>query len=126
MRIVWGFKGSQYAQFREFWPRTSEIKKELFGLLHASPIVKMGHSAMGALMMISLVFNVILLAASGYAMGTDLFFGEEWVEQLHALLANALMVLSAIHVLAALIIGRLEGVNLIAAMINGYKRFKSD
>jgi cytochrome b len=124
LRIVWGFTGSHYAKFREFWPSIANIRRELKGLLQGQPVTRLGHSALGAVMMIALVLNVLSLGITGYAMGTDYFFGEDWLEELHGLLAIALQVLVGLHVLAALLVSHLERVNLIAAMVSGYKRFK--
>jgi cytochrome b len=124
LRIVWGFKGSHYAQFREFWPSIPSIRRELKGVLQGEPVTRLGHSALGALMMIALVLNVLFLGMTGYAMGTDYFFGESWLENLHAMLAVILQILVGLHVLAALLVSHIERVNLIAAMISGYKRFK--
>lgn len=76
---------------------------------------------LGALMMLALWCVVLGLGGSGYLMGTDTYFGEEWVEELHEVLANGLMVLVVIHVLSALLMSYVERVNLVRAMITGDK-----
>jgi cytochrome b len=55
-------------------------------------------------------------------MGTDAYFGVEWVEELHVGLANGLQGLVALHVLAALLMGRKLRQPLILAMVTGYKK----
>ena len=83
-----------------------------------------GHSPFGALMMLSLMALVLLLGLTGWLQTTDQFWGVEWLQETHEILANALMVTAAVHAMAALLIGRLERCNLIAAMISGVKVFK--
>jgi len=52
----------------------------------------------------------------------DAYFGEEWLEDLHELIANAILGLAVIHVLAAIYESMRHRENLILAMITGRKR----
>lgn len=45
-----------------------------------------------------------------------LFFGSERLEELHELLANSLMSLVFVHVSAAVVLSKIEQVNLVSAM----------
>lgn len=124
LRIVWGVIGSHYAKFQEFWPKPKNIKRELGGLMQGQPKTRIGHSALGAVMMILLVLNVLSLGITGYLMGTDQFFGDEWLAMVHSMLSIVLQCLAGLHVFAALLMSHLERVNLVAAMFSGFKRFK--
>jgi cytochrome b len=73
-------------------------------------------------MILTLLSVILGLAVSGWLMGTDAYFGVEWVEELHEALSAGLQGLVAVHVLAALLMGRKLRQPLIRAMITGYKR----
>lgn len=80
-----------------------------------------GHNPFGAIMMLALWAVVLMLGVSGYLMGTDRFFGEEWLQEIHEVLANGLMLLMAIHILAAIGMSLYTRVNLPRAMMTGRK-----
>eukprot|EP01036_Dinobryon_divergens_P042777 gene42777-56861_t len=82
----------------------------------AGPALKWMWAAIGVL-----GASVLALGATGWLQTTDLFWGDEAMEELHETLANALMALAALHAAAALVMGRLEGVNLVKAMVTGVK-----
>ena len=124
VRLVWGFVGSKYARFSSFWPTRQKLKEEVAELIQVNIQPKLGHTALGATMMIVLCALVLGLGSTGYMMGTDLFFGEEWLEELHEGLANSLISLAVLHGMAAWIMGRLEQTNLIRAMWTGVKEFR--
>ena len=127
-RVVWGFVGSRHARFADFFPTPARLRKhwtELRLALRTGHLPRhVGHSPFGALMMLSLMALVLLLGLTGWLQTTDQFWGVEWLQETHEILANALMVTAAVHAMAALLIGRLERCNLIAAMISGVKVFK--
>ena len=76
---------------------------------------------MGALMILALMVLVLSIGLTGWMQGTDAYFGEEWLQDLHRNLADALMILVGFHASAALIMGRIERTRLIKAMITGTK-----
>ncbi len=84
-----------------------------------------GHNPLGALMMLALMALVLALGLTGFLQTTDAFWGEEWLEEIHAGLAATLIALAGIHAAAAIVIGRLERVNLVGAMITGIKRTRN-
>ena len=81
-----------------------------------------GHNPLGALMMLALMALVLALGLTGFLQTTDAFWGEEWLEEIHEALAATLIALAGIHAAAAIVMGRLERVNLVGAMITGIKR----
>jgi cytochrome b len=84
----------------------------------------LGHNPLGAVMMLALMALVISLGLTGWLQGTDAYFGEEWLQELHEVLANVLLVAAGLHATAALVMSHFERVNLIGAMITGIKRFR--
>lgn len=121
IRILWGFVGSTHARFANFVPRPTDVWQHLHALLQGEVPSSVGHNPLGALMMLALMALVLGLGVTGFAMGTDTFWGEEWLEELHEGLANVLLLSALVHALAAIVMGRLERVRLIRAMITGVK-----
>ena len=124
VRIVWGFVGSHHARFASFFPTPSRLATHLAALKSGRHESSTGHNPAGALMMLALMGLVISLGVSGYLMGTDQFWGEEWLEEVHEVLATLLQVAVLLHVAAALLMSRIERVNLVRAMITGIKTWR--
>ena len=122
LRTLWGFVGSQHARFSSWFPTPSRLKPYLAALVKGNPPRVLGHNPAGAVMMIALWSLVIALGTSGYLMGTDAFFGEEWLEELHEALANTLIAAVSLHVVAALLESWRHKENLPLAMLTGKKR----
>ena len=121
-RVVWGFVGGQYARFENFFPTPARLRAHVAAVRDHKREFQPGHNPLGAVMMLALMTLVLALGVSGFLQTTDAFWGEEWLQDLHAFLGSALISLAGVHVGAAIVMGRLEGVNLIGAMITGVKR----
>ena len=120
-RIIWGFIGSRHARFADFFPTPARIRQHLRHLKSGTRDDHPGHNAVGAVMMFILLVLVIALGVTGYMQGTDAFWGEEWVQELHETLASTLIVFAGLHAAAAIVMSRLERTNLIGAMVSGVK-----
>jgi len=83
--------------------------------------VYLGHNPLGALMMLALMSLILALGFTGWLQGTDAYWGEEWLQELHEVMANALLLAAGLHAAAAIVMGRLERVRLVRAMVTGYK-----
>lgn len=121
-RIVWGFVGSEHARFTSFFPTPARLRAHLAAIRSGNAGVHLGHNPLGAVMMLALMALVLALGLSGFLQTTDAFWGEEWLQEVHEVLASALIGLAGLHAAAAIVMGRLEGVNLVGAMITGVKR----
>jgi cytochrome b len=42
-------------------------------------------------------FCILSLGVTGFMLGTDLYFGEEWVEEIHVQFGDALQILILLH-----------------------------
>jgi len=73
-------------------------------------------------MMLTLMGLILSLGVTGWMQTTDTWFGEEWLMELHEWLANGLLLAAGLHAAAAIVMGRLERVHLVRAMITGFKR----
>lgn len=121
-RVVWGFVGSRHARFSDFFPTPARVREHACALRQGRHPAYVGHSPLGALMMLTLMALVLALGVTGWLQGTDAFWGEEWLEELHEGLAQVLIWTAGVHALAAIALGRLERVGLVRAMITGVKR----
>lgn len=121
-RIVWGFVGSRHARFTSFFPTPSRLAAHLRALRRGDLPWHEGHNPLGALMMLALMCLTLALGLTGWMQTTDRWFGEEWLMTLHERLSDELFMAAGIHTVAAILIGRLERVQLVRAMITGRKR----
>ncbi len=122
LRCIWGVVGPRHARFADWWPTPARLLPYLRALLRGQAPRMLGHNPAGAVMMLVLLMLVMTLGLSGYMMGSDAFWGEEWLEELHEGVANTLIAAVSLHVLAAIIESIRHRENLPLAMINGYKR----
>lgn len=120
-RFVWGFVGSRHARFSDFFPTPAKIRQHLQNVRSGTHDDHPGHNPVAALMIFALMGIVLALGVTGYMQGTDAYFGEDWVQQLHEVLASTLIVFAGLHAVAAIVMGRLERTNLVRAMITGVK-----
>lgn len=121
LRVIWGFIGFQYARFSYFFPTPNRLRRHLKALKSGVHEEHAGHNPLGALMMLALITVVLCLGVTGWMQTLDAFWGEEWLQNTHAFIANALIGLATIHAIAAIVMGRLEKTKLIKAMFTGKK-----
>ncbi len=127
-RAGWGFIGGGNARFASFFPTPARLRAhagELRDGWHAGRLPRhAGHNPLGALMMLALMALVLLLGLTGWLQTTNRFWGVEWMQEVHEVLAHSLIALVTLHAGAALLMGRLQRTNLVAAMVTGVKVFK--
>lgn len=97
VRIVWGFVGSGHARFADFvpWPRT--FLRYVCDTFAGREARYIGHNPAGGAMVVALLTAVLTLGTTGWMMTTDRFWGVEWVEDVHATVANLAIGLVAFH-----------------------------
>jgi cytochrome b len=122
LRLAWGFVGTPTARFADWWPRASRLAAYVPALLAGRPPRTRGHNPLGALMMLALWACVLALALTGWMSRWDAFWGDDGIKAVHAFIADALLALVAVHVLAVLAMSRLQRENLVKAMLTGRKR----
>lgn len=125
-RVVWGFVGSKYARFDNFFPTPTRLRTHLAALRGGQHTFHPGHNPLGALMMLTLMGLVLGLGLSGFLQTTDAFWGDERMQEIHEALGSILIALAGIHAVVAIVMSRLERVNLVGAMITGVKRRPAD
>jgi len=122
VRLVWGFIGTHYARFSEFFPTPGRLRAYLGALLAGREPRMLGHNPAGALMMFALMALLAGVCLTGWMMGLDTFWGEDWLEELHEGLANAILVFALMHAAAAIWESWRHGENLVWSMVTGRKR----
>ena len=134
-RIAWGFVGSTTARFSHFVKgpvAAIEHLKELAGTDRPRDV---GHNPLGGAMVMALLLGVLLQVVAGlFSADTDEgtisgplanLLSDKWIERataVHHFWINVLLLLIALHVLAALLYLVWKRQNLIAAMFTGRKR----
>jgi cytochrome b len=122
IRIVWGFVGTTYARFAQFVPGPRRLADYMAALARGREPRMLGHNPAGAVMMLALMVLLAAVSVSGYMMEMDAFWGEDWVEELHETLADAIIPLAGLHAIAAIFESWRHRENLVWSMITGRKR----
>ena len=121
LRIVWGSIGPKYARFHQFvlGPAATLVYARAFaGRVEPRHL---GHNPLGGWMIVALLAIVALTCASGWLSITDRYWGVAWVQDVHAYLADALVVLAALHVAGVVYTSLRHRENLPRAMVTGCK-----
>jgi cytochrome b len=123
VRGVWGFVAPGAARWSHCFPSPSGLRAHLALLRARQPWRALGHSPLGTVVMILMLLLTLGLGVTGFMMTEiDRYWGEEWLENIHERLADALMALVALHVLAAIAESWLLRENLPASMLHGRRR----
>ena len=126
-RLVWGFAGSTYARFAQFFPTPARIKAYRSGEWRG-----LGHNPLGALSVFGLILLLTVQVLSGLFANDDIAFvgplyeliGKSLSDRLsgiHELLSNLLIALVVLHVGAIAFYVRVKKENLVKPMLTGWK-----
>ncbi|PWW04296.1 cytochrome b [Hoeflea marina] len=122
VRVIWGLLGSRHARFSSFVARPSKVAGFLSDTARLRAQRHLGHNPAGGAMVVALLIAISVIAASGYMMTTDRFWGVDWVQSLHEAAVYGTLGLIALHVGGVLLASIEHSENLVAAMITGRKR----
>ncbi len=120
-RITWGLVGTKYARFSSFNPSLSASTEQLGDIANQRSKPHVGHSPLGALMIYNLLISIALIGITGWMMTTNMFWGSEGIEEMHEGLVVWAGASVAVHIAAVIFEGRRNRVNLVKAMVTGYK-----
>lgn len=121
LRLLWGVVGTAHARFTAFSPSIEAARAHLAGLLRGRRETHLSHNPLGALMAYNLWASLIAVGVTGWLMTTDPFWGVEWVEEVHEVLANWVLVSVLLHVAGVVLESWYSRVNIVRAMITGRK-----
>lgn len=121
-RTVWGFIGTKHARFESFAYSPATV----FSFLKESVLLRakryIGHNPAGGAMVIALILSVGTIAATGYMMTTDAYWGIEWVEETHETMVYLTIGLVILHVAGVILASVEHRENLVKSMFTGRKR----
>lgn len=130
-RLIWGFVGATHARFASFAPTPRKIGAYLKGRWQG-----VGHNPLGALSVLVLLGLLALQSGSGLFSNDDISFSgplaalvsdalSSRLTALHHRLADVLLILIGLHVLAILFYAWFKKDNLVKPMVTGYKEVES-
>ena len=119
-RLLWGFFGTRYAQFRSFLFKPGEIVAYLLSLLKGKPAHYIGHNPVGSVA----IWLLLALGISAGVTGVMLFqdIGGDALEELHEFAASAMLAVVLIHIAGVMVSSVLHRENLVRSMVTGFKR----
>jgi cytochrome b len=118
-RLVWGFVGSRYAQFRSFLFKPGEIAAYMTALLNAKPAHYVGHNPAGSVAVYLLLALGITAGVTGVVVFQDI--GGDALEELHEMVSYAMLTVVGMHLVGVLVSSLMHRENLVRAMITGFK-----
>ncbi len=122
VRAAWGFIGAGAARWSQFWPTPSRLRAHVRQLRQRAGHEGLGHSPIGAVVMILLMASTLALGTTGYLLQeTDIFFGSKTLQEVHACMANSMLALVAVHIAAAVLESLRLRENLPLSMVTGYR-----
>jgi len=132
-RILWGFSGSDTAQFAHFLASPRAATQHLKHLFLREPDRQVGHNAAGGWMVMVLLALLLGETLTGVYVINDVADEGPLTEltpapianaitALHGFFWDALLAAAVLHVLAILVYAIAKGHNLLWPMITGYKR----
>lgn len=118
-RLLWGFLGTRYAQFRSFLFKPGELVGYVLSLVKGRATHYVGHNPAGSV-------AIWLLLALGMASGVTgvLLFqdiGGDMLEELHEVSSFAMLAVVGAHVAGVVVSSIMHRENLVRAMITGLK-----
>ena len=101
VRLAYGFlaksSDSFHTQFKNLPLNPSKVVEFLKAELSNKILHYKGHNPLAAWTYIAIWLSILSLGVTGFMMGLDAFWGEEWIEEFHETLSNVLLALLAMH-----------------------------
>ncbi len=122
-RLLWGFVGSTHARFRDFAYGPGAAAAYLRDLARGRAPDYDGHNPAGSWAIYALLALAATTALTGWLHYNG--FGGETFEEIHEVLANAWLVMVAVHVAGVVLASLAHRRNLVATMITGRREDSS-
>ncbi len=119
-RILWGVVGTRYARFSSFIRGPAAVIRYGRAILENQPEHHVGHNPAGAVAIVLMLLSSIAIVASGWAIYNDL--GGEWLEEVHELAGNFMLLIVGVHVAGVIAASMLHNENLVHSMVTGFKQ----
>jgi len=119
IRIAWGFIGTTHAKFSNFIRHPKAAISYLRSMIRREHPTDVGHNPAGALAIVALLSLGLLVSLTGWSTLHEMV--GEWAEEVHEVLANFMLVIVVVHIVAVVGGSFLQKENLVKAMITGKK-----
>ena len=123
-RLIWGLIGTRHARFMSFIRSPLAAWSYLTGLVSGRTEHYTGHNPAGGWAILLLLGLGLMTAVSGWPLYQDI--GGEWLEELHEVVANAMLLVVLVHLVGVAVGSFAHGENLPSAMVTGYKSGKPE
>ncbi|HEX5327688.1 MAG TPA: cytochrome b/b6 domain-containing protein, partial [Acetobacteraceae bacterium] len=132
-RVLWGVFGSETARFTHFLARPGAAVRHLVHLHRREPDHQIGHNAAGGWMVLVMILLLLGQTLTGLYINNDIVDEgpltevvpapvADVINDLHAILWDALLAAIALHLIAILTYAVAKRHNLVWPMITGHKR----
>jgi cytochrome b len=125
-RLAWGVVCRPPGRLICLLPSVSRSMAYLQLLLRGAPPRSLGHNPLGVWMAWLIWLLVLLLGLTGWMSRLDAFWGDDFLPDAHAVLADLLLAAVIVHLVGVGAMSWLWRENLPAAMISGRKRAASN
>lgn len=122
VRLLWGLVGPRHARFTAFVRHPWAILAYLRDIVRGRERRFVGHNPAGGAMIVALLLAVVIQVTTGWLATTDMFFGVDWIEEVHGFASKLILVMIALHGLGVVIASWRHRENLPLAMLTGRKR----
>ncbi|MCF6320273.1 MAG: cytochrome b/b6 domain-containing protein [Rhizobiaceae bacterium] len=121
-RFIWGVIGTKHARFSDFIYGPMSILRYLRQTVVRKARRYIGHNPAGGAMVLALLLSLVVITITGIAMTSQTYWGVEWIEELHEISANLILILIALHIVGVIYSSFEHRENLVRSMITGWKR----
>lgn len=121
IRICDGLWISKQRMSQFYWPGFLAIRTHVKEVAAGRITSHVGHNPLGQSAVYLMWMLILLLAFTGWLSRTDQYWGEDWPVDIHAILSGFLQGMVVVHLLAVVLMSKLQGSNLIRAMMRGKK-----
>ena len=120
IRLIWGLIGTRYARFSQFLKSPKAVLEHFMAMLRGHPHHDVGHNPAGGLVMFALMLLILLIGLTGY-LSVKEFLGN-FASEAHEVVANLVLGLVIVHIIAAIGMSVIERQNLVRSMVTGKKK----
>ncbi|MDD2923928.1 cytochrome b/b6 domain-containing protein [Rhodoferax sp.] len=117
-RLIWGLIGPRYARFTSFLRGPETIAHYVNALWSGKSEHPVGHNPLGAISITLMLLSSPIIVYTGWV-----YFhgGSHIIKEVHESAAGLMLAIISVHVAGVLLACVVQGENLIASMIHGYK-----
>lgn len=117
-RLIWGVIGTRYARFTSFLRGPETIAHYISSLGSDTSEHTVGHNPLGAISITLMLLSVPVVVYTGWV-----YFhgGSHLIKEVHEGAAGFMLAIVGVHLVGVLLACVVQGENLIASMIHGYK-----